>query len=64
MRVLIAEDRLRMAALLQKAVQREGYLSVLVHDGEAAPEAVANYHLHAIVLDVMLPKLSVLFTWP
>ena len=58
MRILIAEDRLRMAALLEKTIRREGYQTVLTHDGQAALEAVSNYHLHAIVLDVMLPKLS------
>ena len=58
MRVLIVEDRMRMAALLQRAIQREGYSTVLVHDGEAALQAVSNYHLDAIVLDVMLPKLG------
>ena len=58
MRILIVEDRLRMAALLEKAIRREGYITVLTHDGEAALEAISNYHLNAIVLDVMLPKLS------
>ena len=47
-----------MAALLQRAVQREGYTTVLVHDGEAALEAVAGHHLDAIVLDVMLPRMD------
>ena len=54
MRILIAEDRLRMAALLEKAIRREGYLTVLTHDGQAALDAISSYHLHAIVLDVML----------
>ena len=58
MRILIAEDRMRMAALLDKAIRREGYLTVVAHDGQTALEAISNYHLHAIVLDVMLPKLS------
>ena len=58
MRILIAEDRLRMAALLSKAIRREGYQTVLTHDGEAALEAVSTHHFHAIVLDVMLPKLN------
>ena len=47
-----------MAALLDKAIRREGYRTVLTHDGQAALEAVSNHHLHAMVLDVMLPKLS------
>ena len=31
---------------------------MLAHDGQAALEAISNYHLHAIVLDVILPILS------
>ena len=58
MRVLIAEDKVRMALLLQRALQREGYLAVAVHDGEAALAAIETQHLDAIVLDVMMPKLD------
>lgn len=52
------EDKVRMATLLQRAVQREGYLTLVAHDGEAALEAANNHHLDALVLDVMLPKLD------
>lgn len=58
MRVLIVEDKAKMAALLQKAVQREGYLTLVAHDGEAALGMIERNHLDAIVMDVMLPKLD------
>ena len=58
MRVLIAEDKARMATLLQRAVEREGYLTLVVHDGEAALASVQQNQLDAIVMDVMMPKLS------
>ena len=58
MRVLIVEDKMRMAALLQRAIQREGYSTLLVHDGELALQAITRQHLNAIVLDVMIPKLD------
>jgi DNA-binding response OmpR family regulator len=58
MRVLIVEDKVRMANLLQRAVQREGYVTLVAHDGEAALEAANSHHLDALVLDVMLPKLD------
>ncbi len=58
MRVLIAEDKVRMAMLLQRAVQREGYLVHVVHDGEAALASVQQHRLDAVVMDVMMPKLS------
>lgn len=58
MRILIVEDKMRMAALLQRTVQREGYEALVAHDGEEALEIVENCQLHGIVLDVMLPKLD------
>ena len=58
MRILIAEDKVRMATMLQRALQREGYLALVVHDGEAALATVESQHLDAIVLDVMMPKLD------
>ena len=58
MRVLIVEDKVRMASLLQKAVRREGYTTLVAHDGEAALEAATNSHFDALVLDVMLPGMD------
>jgi len=58
MRVLIVEDKIRMARLLQRAVQREGYMTLVAHDGEEALEIANSHHLDALVLDVMLPKLD------
>lgn len=58
MRILIVEDRVRMAAMLQRALQREGYLAMAVHDGEAALATIESHHLDAIVMDIMMPKLD------
>ncbi len=58
MRILIAEDKVRMATLLQRALQREGYLTLVVHDGEAALAMIESQHLDAIVMDVMMPKVD------
>ncbi len=58
MRVLIAEDKVRMAMLLQRALQREGYLAIVAHDGHAALDCIQRYRLDAIVMDVMMPKLD------
>ena len=58
MRILIAEDKVRMAMLLQRALQREGYLARVVHDGEAVLATIENHRLDAIVMDVMMPKLD------
>lgn len=55
MRVLIAEDKPRMAGLLQRALQREGYLVSVACDGEQALNMGMAGGLDLLVLDVMLP---------
>jgi DNA-binding response OmpR family regulator len=55
MRVLIAEDKPRMAGLLQRALQREGYLVSVACDGEQALTMGMSGGLDILVLDVMLP---------
>jgi DNA-binding response OmpR family regulator len=55
MRVLIAEDRPRMAGLLQRALQREGYFVSVACDGEQALTMGMLGGLDLLVLDVMLP---------
>lgn len=58
MRVLIVEDKVRMASLLQRAMQREGYLTLVAHDGETALEMLEQRQFNAVVLDLMLPDLD------
>ncbi len=58
MRILIAEDKVRMASLLQRAMQREGYLTLVAHDGESALDMVERVQLDAVVMDVMMPRLD------
>jgi DNA-binding response OmpR family regulator len=55
MRVLVAEDKPRMAGLLQRALQREGYLVSVACDGEQALTMGMSGGLDLMVLDVMLP---------
>jgi DNA-binding response OmpR family regulator len=56
MRVLVAEDKPRMARLLQRALQSEGYSVELASDGEQALNIGISGGLDVIVLDVMLPR--------
>ena len=58
MRVLVVEDEVRMARALQKGLQAEGFAVDLVHDGQSGLEAARDGGYDAIVLDVMLPRLS------
>ncbi len=55
MRVLEAEDKPRMARLLQRTLQNEGYSVALAFDGEEALNIGMSGGLDVIVLDVMLP---------
>jgi DNA-binding response OmpR family regulator len=55
MRVMIAEDKPRMASLLQRAFQREGYTVSLASDGEQALAMGMLGGLDVLILDVMLP---------
>src|SRR5262249_38279430 len=55
MRVLVAEGRPRMARLLQRALQSEGYTVSLAFDGEQALSMGLAGGLDVLVLDVMLP---------
>jgi DNA-binding response OmpR family regulator len=55
MRVLVAEDKPRMARLLERALRSEGYSVLLAHDGERALELGLSGGLDVIILDAMLP---------
>src|SRR5258705_8655682 len=56
MRVLVAEDKPRMARFLQRALQREGYSVELAFDGEQALSMGLDGGMDLMVLDVMLPR--------
>jgi two-component system OmpR family response regulator len=58
MRVLIAEDDVRMAELLRRGLQEDGYAVDVVGDGNEAVWMAAENQYSAIVLDCMLPGLS------
>jgi two-component system OmpR family response regulator len=55
MRVLVAEDEVRMAALLKRGLEEEGYAVDVAGDGEEALWYATEQSFDAIVLDVMLP---------
>jgi DNA-binding response OmpR family regulator len=56
MRVLVAEDKPRMARFLQRALQREGYSVELAFDGDQALYMGLAGGMDLMVLDVMLPR--------
>lgn len=57
-RILIAEDKPRMANLLQRTFQREGYAVSLAANGRQALEMGMMGGLDVLVLDVMMPLMD------
>jgi DNA-binding response OmpR family regulator len=56
MRVLVAEDKPRMARFLQRSLQTEGYTVELAFDGEQALSMGLSGGMDLMVLDCMLPR--------
>jgi DNA-binding response OmpR family regulator len=56
MRVLVVEDDLRLARMLQRLLQEERYVVDLVADGVEAEERIRGAPYDAVILDVVLPR--------
>ncbi|HEV2086725.1 MAG TPA: response regulator transcription factor [Cryptosporangiaceae bacterium] len=57
-RLLVVEDEVRLAAALRRGLQSEGFAVDVAHDGVSGLERARAGEYDAVVLDVMLPKLS------
>jgi DNA-binding response OmpR family regulator len=55
MKVLMAEDKPRMADLLERALRRAGHAVLLAHDGQEALDLGRSGECDVILLDLMLP---------
>jgi two-component system OmpR family response regulator len=58
MRLLIVEDKVKMASLLRRALRSEGFAADLALRGEDALWMAGSTRYDAIVLDVMLPGID------
>lgn len=58
MRLLVVEDDVDIAVEIARTLKGDGHAVDVVHDGEAALDAVAVGSYGLIVLDIMLPKLD------
>jgi two-component system OmpR family response regulator len=58
MRVLVVEDDVKMAGLLRRGLEEEGYAVDIAQNGSEAVWAGTENPYDAIVLDVMLPDLD------
>ncbi len=54
-RILIVEDEPRIASLLVKGLEGEGFTTVVVDDGNQAADAVLSGNVDLVLLDVGLP---------
>ncbi|GII93781.1 response regulator transcription factor [Sinosporangium siamense] len=58
MRVLVVDDEPRLAAALRRGLQAEGFAVDLAHDGVSGLQLARQGDYDAVVLDIMLPRLS------
>ncbi|MEP7057641.1 MAG: response regulator [Caldimonas sp.] len=58
MRVLLAEDSLKLASWLGKALRQHGFAVDLVHDGAQADSLLRTETYDALVLDLSLPSMD------
>ncbi len=55
MKILVVEDNIKLASLLQRALQEEDHIVDVVEDGQAALERAAAIEYDMLILDWMLP---------
>jgi len=55
-RVLVVEDEIKMAALLRRGLEREGYAVDVAGDGPEALWATGEVAYDAVLLDAMIPE--------
>jgi len=58
MRVLVVEDERKMASVLRRGLQEQGYAVDVAHDGEEALALAEADAYDLVVLDVMLPEID------
>lgn len=56
--ILIIEDEINIASLLQTCVESEGYCCHVTHDGKAGLAAFKQLEPNLIILDLMLPEMD------
>src|SRR5690242_12760231 len=58
MRLLVVEDEVRLAAALRRGLAAEGFVVETATDGATGLELARHGDFDAVVLDIMLPRLS------
>ncbi len=57
-RILIVDDEIPIAEILRINLEKEGYTTLVAHDGQTALDMALSENPDAILLDVMLPKMD------
>ncbi len=57
-RILIVDDEIPIAEILKINLEKEGYTTLVAHDGQTALDLALSEKPDAILLDVMLPKMD------
>lgn len=57
-KVLVVEDEIAIAELIQLSLMDKGYDCVCVHDGKKAADMIELNNYDLILLDIMLPKID------
>jgi len=57
-RILVVEDEKDIVRLLKYNLEKEGYIALAAHDGEAGLDLAKKEKPDLIILDLMLPKLD------
>lgn len=56
--ILIVEDEVKLATLLQDYLIQSGFAATMIHDGSEVEGWLANNQTHLVLLDLMLPGKS------
>ena len=59
-KVLLIEDEVKLARFVELELKYEGYDVTTCHDGRVGMEMITNQEFDMILLDLMLPGLTVL----
>lgn len=57
-KILIVEDDRKTASLVELYLKREGFKTLVAHDGNAALRLAKHHRLSFVVLDIMLPEVD------
>lgn len=58
MRILLVEDEKKLANVIKKGLEENGYSVDMAHDGEEGFYMAENYPCDVIILDIMLPLMD------